>query len=189
MIRLKRIGRRNDPSFRVVVTEKSRGPKSGDYLERVGFYNPQDDKLELDGERIQHWISNGAQPSETVHNLLISAGIIKGKKINVLPQKSPVVSEVEEKEEKPEAAEEASATEAAEEVESQDEAPEPEAPKETKAEEPEAEPKAAEVKEETKEEAPEPEAKEEPKEEAGEKETPEPAELADEAPEEETKKE
>jgi len=98
-IRLQRTGRKNDPSYRVVVTEHQRGPKSGNHVDRVGFYNPKTKEKKLDEEKIKHWISKGAQPSGTVHNMLIKAGIIKGETINVLPQKSPVVKEVEEKEE------------------------------------------------------------------------------------------
>lgn len=95
-IRLARIGRKNDPTFRVVVTEHTRGPKSGNHLEILGNYNPKMDNAVIDGERVKHWISNGAQVSDTVHNILIKEGIIKGKKINVLPKKSPIVVEKEE---------------------------------------------------------------------------------------------
>lgn len=54
------------------------------------------DDVTLDGERIKYWISNGAQVSDTVHNILVGQKIIEGKKINVLPKKSPIVKEVEE---------------------------------------------------------------------------------------------
>jgi len=92
-IRLQRIGRRNDPSFRVVVTEHTRGPNSEKHVDRVGFYNPKTKEQSIDGDKIKEWIAKGAQASDTVHNMLIKAGIIEGKTINVLPQKSPVVSE------------------------------------------------------------------------------------------------
>ena len=92
-IRLQRIGRKNDPSFRVVVTEHTRGPKSQNHVDRVGFYNPKTKEQKLDIERIKHWIANGAQASGTVHNMLVKAGVIEGRAVNVLPQKSPVVSE------------------------------------------------------------------------------------------------
>lgn len=95
-IRLARIGRKNDPTFRVVVTEHTRGPKSGNHIEILGNYNPKMDDVTLDGERIKYWISNGAQVSDTVHNILVGQKIIEGKKINVLPKKSPIVKEVEE---------------------------------------------------------------------------------------------
>ncbi len=94
-IRLQRIGRKNNPSFRVVVIEHTRGPKSGDFVERVGSYNPKTKDTQLNAERITHWLSVGAQASGRVHNMLVSAGIIKADKVNVLPKKSPVVKEKE----------------------------------------------------------------------------------------------
>lgn len=87
-IRLQRTGRTNDPSYRVVVTEHTNGPKSGRAVEKVGTYNPKSKVRTLDAERIKYWISKGAQASGTMHNMLISAGIISGKKINVLPKKT-----------------------------------------------------------------------------------------------------
>jgi len=89
-IRLKRVGRKHDPSFRIIVTEKHLGPKSGKYIENVGFYNVQKGDKQVDGERIKYWISKGAQVSPTVHNMLISEGVLEGKKINVLPKKKPI---------------------------------------------------------------------------------------------------
>ena len=94
-IRLQRVGRKNDPSFRVVVVEAARAAKTGNYLEMVGSYDPRTDRIELNAERIKHWISNGVTLSDTVHNLLISQKIIEGKKINVLPRKSPPKKEEE----------------------------------------------------------------------------------------------
>lgn len=109
-IRLKRVGRRNDPSFRVVVVDARKGPKSNKFVERVGFYDPKTKQRELDGERIEYWMGMGAQVSGTVHNMLVDAGILKGDKKNVLPQKSPVVKEEEQKKEAaPEAAQEGEA--------------------------------------------------------------------------------
>ena len=128
-IRLQRTGRKNDPAFRVVVTEHTRGPKSEKHVDRVGFYNPKTKEQKLDGERIKSWIEKGAHASGTVHNMLIKAGIIKGDTVNVLPQKSPVVTEQPEEEVKTEApadegGEEAPAEEAAPaEEEKQEEAP------------------------------------------------------------------
>jgi small subunit ribosomal protein S16 len=95
-IRLQRIGRRNEAHFRIIVTEHTRATNTGDFVERVGTYNPKTKKLEIDAERITHWIKNGAQASDTVHNMLINKGIIKGKKRNVLPKKT-----VPKKEEEP----------------------------------------------------------------------------------------
>ncbi len=93
MIRLQRRGRTNDPSFRVILVESKRGPKSGNYLEMLGSYDPRTARIALEGERIKHWISKGAQVSDTVHNLLISQKVIEGKKKNVLPRKSPIQKE------------------------------------------------------------------------------------------------
>ena len=88
MIRLQRRGRKNDPSFRVVVVDSKKKPKTGNYLEMVGSYDPRVDRVELNGERITQWMKNGAQVSDTVHNLLVSNKIIDAKKINVLPKKT-----------------------------------------------------------------------------------------------------
>lgn len=87
-IRLQRTGRINNPSYRVVVTEHTNGPKSGRAVEVLGSYNPKSKERVLNEDRIKHWISMGAQPSGTMHNMLISAGITKGKKVNVLPKKT-----------------------------------------------------------------------------------------------------
>ena len=87
-IRLQRIGRTNDPSYRVVVTEHTNGPKAGKAVATVGSYNPKTKQRILDGEKIKYWLSVGAQASGTVHNMLVSAGIISSKKVNVLPKKT-----------------------------------------------------------------------------------------------------
>jgi len=68
-IRLKRIGQRNRPSYRIVVTEKSRA-RDGKYIESLGHYNPRDKALVIDMERANHWLSKGAQPSDTAGRLL-----------------------------------------------------------------------------------------------------------------------
>ena len=87
-IRLQRIGRINQPSYRLVVIEHTRAPKSGNFVEQVGTYNPKTKERTLQADRIIYWISKGAQASGTVHNMLISADVIKGKKMNVLPKKT-----------------------------------------------------------------------------------------------------
>ena len=88
-IRLQRTGRKHEPTFRVVLTESKNGPKSGKFLEILGAYDPRQNNESLKAERIKHWISKGAQTSDTVHNLLINQKVIEGKKINVLPRKTP----------------------------------------------------------------------------------------------------
>lgn len=68
-IRLKKIGMRHRPSYRVVAIEKSRS-RDGRYLESLGHYDPRTKLLKLDLERVKHWISKGAQPSNTVDKLI-----------------------------------------------------------------------------------------------------------------------
>ncbi|MEK7067197.1 MAG: 30S ribosomal protein S16 [Patescibacteria group bacterium] len=81
MIRFQRRGRVNDPSFRVVVTEKHSKPKSGE-IEILGSYHPKTKHTILKNDRILYWFSKGAQASPTVHNLLMSKKVIEGAKIN-----------------------------------------------------------------------------------------------------------
>ncbi|MBY0111103.1 30S ribosomal protein S16 [Patescibacteria group bacterium] len=90
MIRFQRIGRKNDPSFRMVVLEKASGPKAGSNVEVVGTYNPKTKQFAAEGERIQYWMSKGAQVSPSLMNLLIDKKIVEGKKVNVLPKKAPI---------------------------------------------------------------------------------------------------
>jgi len=92
-IRLQRVGRKNDPSFRVVLTDSKNASKSGNTIETLGNYDPKKNVKVIEGEKIKYWISKGAQVSDTVHNILVSEKIIEGKKINVLPKKSPIVNE------------------------------------------------------------------------------------------------
>lgn len=94
MIRFQRIGRKNDPAFRVAVLEKERAAKAGGIVARVGSYNPKTKAIALDKDCVKEWLAKGAQPSDTVRNLLISQGVIEGKKVNVLPKKTaPVVEQ------------------------------------------------------------------------------------------------
>lgn len=83
MIRFQRVGRKNDPAFRIVVTEKRSKPKSGE-LEVLGSYHPKTKEALLKNERILYWISKGAKLSDTARNLFVSQGIIQGKKVNVV---------------------------------------------------------------------------------------------------------
>ncbi len=84
VIRFQRRGRTNDPAFRVVVTEKRSKPKSGE-LEILGSYHPKTKETLLKNERILYWMSKGAKLSPTVHNLLVSKGVLVGvKKVNVV---------------------------------------------------------------------------------------------------------
>jgi small subunit ribosomal protein S16 len=95
MIRFQRIGRTNDPAFRIVLVEKERAAKTGRVTEQLGSYNPKTKALSLDGEKVKYWIGKGAQPTDSIHNLLIKEGVIEGKKINVLPKKTVAKKEEE----------------------------------------------------------------------------------------------
>ncbi len=81
------------PSFRIVVLERARSAKSGTCIEKVGTYNPRTKERVINAERVMYWLGKGAQATDTVHNMLISAGVIAGKKINVLPKKTVPVAE------------------------------------------------------------------------------------------------
>ncbi len=76
-IRLRRMGAKKAPFYRVVVAD-SRYPRVGRFIEEVGTYNPLTEPatVEVDGEKIKKWISNGAQPTDTVKRLLKNKGII-----------------------------------------------------------------------------------------------------------------
>jgi len=93
MIRFQRIGRANDPAFRIVVLEKERAAKAGNIVEQLGTYNPRSKALTLNAEQVKHWIAMGAQPTDSIRNLLISQKVIAGKKVNALPKKTVQVDE------------------------------------------------------------------------------------------------
>jgi small subunit ribosomal protein S16 len=77
-IRLKRMGAHKKPFYRVVVAD-SRSPRDGKFIEEIGYYNPLTDPVDIkiDGETAKKWISNGAQPTETVKSLFKKSGIIE----------------------------------------------------------------------------------------------------------------
>jgi small subunit ribosomal protein S16 len=112
MMRLQRVGRRNDPSYRIVVTDKRTGPKSDKHVDRLGSYNPKMDQVQLDADKAKEWLAKGVQPSETVHNILVGQKVIDGKKINVLPKKAPIIDEEAVKKAEEEAAAKAEAEKA-----------------------------------------------------------------------------
>ena len=87
-IRLQRTGRINQPTYRIVVLEHTRGPKAGNIVEQVGTYNPKTKERTVNADRVKYWLSVGAQASGTMHNMLVTLNIVKGKKINVLPKKT-----------------------------------------------------------------------------------------------------
>ncbi len=77
-IRLTRVGKRKQPAYRLVVTDK-RNPRDGAHLEIVGHYNPLTNPatITLKEERLVHWLQHGAQPSETAAKILTKAGIME----------------------------------------------------------------------------------------------------------------
>ncbi|HOF44887.1 MAG TPA: 30S ribosomal protein S16 [Candidatus Pacearchaeota archaeon] len=93
-IRLFRIGKKKQPSYKIVVTDKQNPPQGGQFVEQVGFYNPLTNEKTLKEDRIKYWLSVGAQTSDTVHNMLITEKIIEGEK----RKRKIVAKKVEEKE-------------------------------------------------------------------------------------------
>lgn len=82
-IRLTRKGKKNQPFFRVVVTDKRNSSKGGRAVEDLGYVDPLTKKKNFKKERVLYWISKGAKPSPSIHNLLVSEKIIDAKKIHV----------------------------------------------------------------------------------------------------------
>lgn len=77
-MRLKRMGAKKSPFYRVVVAD-SRYPRDGRFIEEIGTYNPLTDpaKIDIDAEKATKWIKNGAQPTDTVKSLLKKAGVLQ----------------------------------------------------------------------------------------------------------------
>lgn len=77
-IRLKRMGSKKNPFYRVVVAD-SRSPRDGRFIEQLGYYNPLTDPatIKLDGDATLAWLQKGAQPSDTVRTILSSEGLLQ----------------------------------------------------------------------------------------------------------------
>jgi small subunit ribosomal protein S16 len=77
-IRLRRIGLKGQPSYRIMVAEKE-SPRDGRFIENIGFYNPRTNPftISLQEDRVYHWMSVGAQPSESVAQLFKSVGVLE----------------------------------------------------------------------------------------------------------------
>jgi len=101
-IRLQRVARKHIPIFRVVLTDSKNSTKSGKFKEVLGSFNLRTDEKTVNAERVKYWISKGAQPSGTLHNYLVHEKIVSGKKINVLPRRTPIKPEVKAEEKKEE---------------------------------------------------------------------------------------
>ena len=107
-LRFQRVGKKHDTTFRVVAVDSRFSSKSGKVKEVLGWWDPRQDKFELKKERIEYWLKNGAQVSDSCYNLLIRAKIIEGKKRPVVIHKkkakegeteTPIKAEVPKKEE------------------------------------------------------------------------------------------
>ena len=87
-IRLRRQGRKKSPVYRIVVAD-SRSPRDGRFIEIVGQYAPRqtENQVNVDAERINYWMDNGALPSDTVRSLLRKAGILKKRHEKRLSEK------------------------------------------------------------------------------------------------------
>lgn len=110
MMRLQRVGRKNNPSYRIVVVDKRTSVKSNKTTDLIGTYNPKAGEIIINAEKAKHWLAHGVQASDTVHNMLVSKKIIDAKKRNSLSRKSPIIDEAKVKAE----AEAKAAAEAAE---------------------------------------------------------------------------
>lgn len=97
-IRLQKTGKKNAPSYRIVLCEHT-SPPQGKFIEILGHYNPRLKQKGFKKERIEYWISKGAQASPTVHNLLVDEGIVKGKKVKAWRAKKKKLSEAKPAEE------------------------------------------------------------------------------------------
>ena len=83
-IRLSRGGAKKRPYYKIVVAD-ARNARDGKFIERVGSYNPllakdNPDRVKLDADRVRHWLSVGAQPSDRVHRFLDAAGILRARR-------------------------------------------------------------------------------------------------------------
>ncbi|HPA25581.1 MAG TPA: 30S ribosomal protein S16 [bacterium] len=79
-LKFQRLGKNKQAHFRLIIQEKAKNPKSN-VLEILGWYNPVSKTKELKTERIQYWLDKGAEATVTVHNFLVSAGLIKEEKL------------------------------------------------------------------------------------------------------------
>ena len=91
------MGRVHQPVFRLVLTDSKNSTKSGRFQEILGNFDARAaEKAEFKNDRITYWIGQGAQVTDTVHNLLVTRKVITGKKINTLPKKQAIKAEVTE---------------------------------------------------------------------------------------------
>jgi len=95
-IRLSRVGKKNKAQFKILLQENTEAP-GGRHVAVLGSYDPHSKQTTLDAEKIKYWIEKGAKASDSVHNILVSKGVISGKKRVVkLPKKEVPAEEVKE---------------------------------------------------------------------------------------------
>ncbi|MDD5639781.1 MAG: 30S ribosomal protein S16 [Candidatus Pacebacteria bacterium] len=100
-IRLLRIGKKHQPSYKIVVTDKRRAPAGGRFVEEIGNYDPKSKQRNINKERAQYWVSVGAQPSNTVHNMLVTDKVLdKPKRKIYFVKPEPKVEEPKAEEKK-----------------------------------------------------------------------------------------
>ncbi len=77
-IRLRRMGAKKAPFYRVIVADE-RSPRDGKFIDEIGYYNPLRDpaEIKIDAEKAEKWLNDGAQPTETVKSILKKSGIVK----------------------------------------------------------------------------------------------------------------
>lgn len=92
-IRFNRIGKKNQAAFRIVLQEKGRAP-GRKHVEMLGSYEPHMKQIVLKKERILHWIGLGAQPSDSVHNLLVKEGVLTDAKRAIKMEKPKAKEEL-----------------------------------------------------------------------------------------------
>jgi len=88
-IRLQRIGKKNDPSYRIALVEHTTSPH-GKFIELLGSYSPILKEKKFNKERIEYWLTKGAQASPTVHNLLVDEKIIDKEKVKAWKPKKKI---------------------------------------------------------------------------------------------------
>lgn len=91
-IRFSRVGRKNKAQFRIVLQQHTAAPTGG-HVALLGSWDPHQKVAVLKAEKIKEWIAKGAQVSDSVYNLLVSQGVIEGKK-RAIKMEKPVVAEV-----------------------------------------------------------------------------------------------
>ena len=116
-IRMKRVGAKNNPVFRIVVAD-TRSPRDGKFIEKIGNYNPllakdNEQRVQLDADRAKHWLSVGAQPTDRVARFLDQAGVLERSARNNPNKGKPGEKATERAEERATKAAEAAEAEAA----------------------------------------------------------------------------